>query len=70
MPYEGAEMSWVLLGEVLRGLAGYCAAVWNKRLLVFEVEVEGRGRVGAGRLWWFEGGGGGGGVVKKERGSE
>ena len=54
MAYEGAEVSWWQLGLVLTGLA----ELGRKRFLAFEVEVEGRGRIGMGRLWGVEGDGG------------
>lgn len=49
-PYEGAELTWRQLHEVLRGLAGFCQLPYA-RMVVFDVEGEGFGRVGAGRLW-------------------
>lgn len=52
--YEGAELTWWQLGEILSELDVYCTLP-HKRLLVFEIEVEGWGRLGAGRLWWYEG---------------
>lgn len=68
-PYEGGEVTWWELGRVLEGLAGFCVGAWG-RALVFEVEAEGRGRVGAGWLWGVEGGGGvggGGGIAGVKR---
>ena len=56
--YEGSEITWRRLGQVLAGLAGFCVVAY-KRFLVFEVEVEGKGRVGSGRLWAWDGVGGG-----------
>ena len=69
-PYEGAEISWSQLGNVLVGLGNFCRNVYEG-LLVFDVEVEGGGKIGAGSLWVYgdggvegwggRGGGGGGG---------
>ena len=50
-PYEGAEVSWRQLSDVLQGLVRFCGPVAFRQLLVFEVEVVGVGRVGFGRVW-------------------
>ena len=66
-PYEGAEISWSQLGNVLVGLGNFCRNVYEG-LLVFDVQVEDGGKIGAGSLWVYEGygdgdGDGDGGVV-------
>ena len=58
-PYEGAEISWLQLGYVLVGLGNFCRNVYEG-LLVFDVEVEGGGKIGAGSLWGYDGYGDGG----------
>lgn len=52
--YEGAELSWWQLGQILDGLQTFCT-VRYKRLLVFEIEAENVGRLGAGRVWGYDG---------------
>lgn len=51
--YEGAEISWRQLGEILTGLSDFCIGPY-KQLLVFDVEVENWGRIGAGKLWYYD----------------
>ncbi|CAF9939495.1 MAG: hypothetical protein ALECFALPRED_008153 [Alectoria fallacina] len=51
--YEGAEISWRQLGEILTGLSAFCIGPY-KRLLVFDVEVENLGPIAAGKLWYYD----------------
>lgn len=55
--YEGADISWWQLGQILTGLSQFCVARF-KRLLAFEIEVNKFGRIGAGNLWVYNGPGG------------
>ena len=53
-PYEGADISWLQLGQIMNGLEMFCTVPY-KRLLVFEIEEENVGRLGAGKLWLYDG---------------
>ena len=53
-PYEGSELSWWQLGQILTGLQTFCS-VQYKRLLAFEIEGDNFGRLGAGKLWHYDG---------------
>lgn len=54
LAYEGSAVSWRELLVVLRGLMSFLHNR-EKRLLVFEIEVVGRGRIGSGVLWRYGG---------------
>ncbi|CAD6563712.1 MAG: hypothetical protein ASARMPREDX12_000027 [Alectoria sarmentosa] len=51
--YEGTEISWRQLGEILAGLSDFCVGPY-KQLLVFDVEVKNWGRIGAGKVWYYD----------------
>ena len=54
IPYEGSEVSWWQLFEVLNGLLVFLAER-EPQLMVFDIEVKGHGRIGSGTLWFYEG---------------
>lgn len=64
LAYVGSEVSWHQLLVVLRGLMAFLGSR-EKRLLVFDIEFESRGRIGCGVLWNYTASGGGGDTVTR-----
>ena len=62
--YEGCEMTWRELGDVLLGLSQFCGAAY-KHVLVWQVEVVTLGGIAAGQMQYYEPG-----VSEAARGSE
>lgn len=65
LAYVGSEVTWRQLLFVLRGLIAFLGAR-EKRVLVFDIEVRSRGRIGSGVLWnYHEPGRGGGDTINQ-----